>query len=181
MKVLVVYESMFGNTRKVAEAIATALREDHEVAVSRAGTAPTTFPEVDLVIVGAPTHAHGLPRPSSRRGVPTYVTRSRGALHAEPEAEGPGVREWLAHLSNGSAFAAAFDTRLRLPALFVGKPSKVMARRLRRRGLTVLEKQSFFVDGQNHLLAGEESRARSWADEVASDAARAYARSSVSH
>ncbi|MDX5309965.1 MAG: flavodoxin domain-containing protein, partial [Rhodococcus sp. (in: high G+C Gram-positive bacteria)] len=58
MRALVVYESMFGNTRHVAEAVARGLG-------SAVRTVPVTqaheenLSDYDLVVVGGPTHAHG--------------------------------------------------------------------------------------------------------------------------
>lgn len=165
MKVLVVYESMFGATRSIAEAVAGELGDGHEVTVTTAGNMiGQPIESADLVVVGAPTHAHGLPRPSTRRSVPDYVNRSGGALHAEASSQGPGVREWLRSLGAGSGTAvAAFDTRLQKPALLVGQPSKKIGRVLRSHGYRVVGDESFFVDGKSLLLAGELDRARRWA------------------
>ncbi|HLM17565.1 MAG TPA: flavodoxin family protein, partial [Acidimicrobiia bacterium] len=64
---MVVYESMFGNTRAVAEAIADSLaRHFDRVDVLEADVAPLTLDGVSLVVVGAPTHAFGMSRPSTR-------------------------------------------------------------------------------------------------------------------
>jgi hypothetical protein len=171
MRIIVTYESMFGNTRQIAEAMAGELEGENEVTVVPAASAGTLDEPADLVIVGAPTHAHGLPRPSTRRGVPDYVNRSKGTLQAEPEAQGPGVRELLAGLADGTSVAAAFDTRLKLPPILVGRPSRAIARSLRRHGHPVVGTESFYVDKENHLLAGELDRSRAWARRVAASAA----------
>src|SRR5664280_2473877 len=76
MRAIVVYESMFGKTRRVAEAIADALRDVMEVQLLRADTARDVGLEgTDLVVVGAPTHAWGMPRPGTRKGTPNYVRK----------------------------------------------------------------------------------------------------------
>jgi len=60
MRAVVVYESMFGNTRTVAEAIAEELRDAMDVEVLRADQATDLrMHSVDLFVVGAPTHAWG--------------------------------------------------------------------------------------------------------------------------
>ena len=58
MKALVVYESMYGNTHAVADALADVLGPDVDVRpVHEAGSVPG---DVDLLVVGGPTHMHGL-------------------------------------------------------------------------------------------------------------------------
>lgn len=170
MRIVVVYESMFGNTRQVAEAIAGELAADHDVEVTTAGAATAAAPgagdDPDLVVVGAPTHVHALP--STRRAVPDYVARADGALHTEPSAGGPGVREWLAAQGPGRWSVATFDTRLEKPAFLVGHPARSVARSVRCHGHTVAGVESFFVDASNRMLPGELDRAREWARRVAS-------------
>ena len=105
MSALVVYESLYGNTRDVAEAIATGLGDAKVVSVQDAVSQVT---KADLLVVGGPTHVHGI---ASRR------TRTAGAQNAHGELEpgsgdGPGLRDWLADLPQvANAQAAAFDTR----------------------------------------------------------------------
>ena len=68
MKALVVYESMFGNTAHIARAIGAGLAEGG-VVVTIAKVDAVDADEVagaDLLIVGGPTHAHGLSSASSR-------------------------------------------------------------------------------------------------------------------
>ena len=68
MKAHVVYESMYGNTHRIAEAIASGLEDLGEVAVGPiANTTPDTLAAVDLLVVGGPTHMHGMSNAASRR------------------------------------------------------------------------------------------------------------------
>jgi hypothetical protein len=175
MRIVIAYESMFGTTHHLADLMAGALAGEHEVSVVAAGDAPDDLGAVDLLMVGAPTHVHSLPRPRTRLGVPGMVEKSGGVLHSDPSAASPGVRELLARLGAGHAAAAAFDTRMRGPALFTGRPSRAIARRLRGHGFHVVGSESFLVDNQTHLVAGEEERAASWARKMAGSAARAAA------
>ena len=72
MRALIVYESMFGNTHEVANCIADGLRPVYDVSMVRVGDATDEMVEAaDLVIVGGPTHAHGLsgPRRASVTGL----------------------------------------------------------------------------------------------------------------
>ncbi len=66
MSVLVVVESMWGNSRQVAEAAAEGPGENAPV-VSLAG-APVPLPQdVGTLVLGGPTHAFSMSRASTRR------------------------------------------------------------------------------------------------------------------
>ena len=69
MKALVVYESLYGNTAKIGEAIATSLRARglEVAAVPVPKIEPAEATGVDLLVVGGPTHVHGMSRSSTRR------------------------------------------------------------------------------------------------------------------
>jgi flavorubredoxin len=70
MLAVVLFESLLGNTRHVAEAIAGGVRDAHPGTAVRCGTATevgTEAPAADLLVVGAPTHFFGLPGTRSRR------------------------------------------------------------------------------------------------------------------
>jgi len=157
MRSLVVYESWFGNTRRVAEEIAASLAPSGQVDLVSVDEPLPPLEDVDLLVVGAPTHIHGLSSKRSREGALT-----QGA-HGEL---GIGVRGWIDALPDG-AFgprAAAFDTRANKPVLFVGSAARGMAHRLRRRGYTlVTDPESFFVQGTpGPLEEGELDRAAEW-------------------
>jgi hypothetical protein len=175
MLAVVVFESLLGNTRRVAEAIAGGIRDAHpEVRVS-CGTAAEVGAEVpvaDLLVVGAPTHFFGLPGRLSRR-LWTRGYQRTGRTDApgpplEPGAKGPGVREWLAVLPpvEPDRLAAAFDTRLRRPTS--GAAARRIARRLRRAGYRLVVPPAGFVveDMTGPLGRGELERARTWGAEL---------------
>ena len=72
MDTLIVVESMFGNTRKVADAVmlgvSTGLPAESDITVLDVGQAPQRLaPEIGFLVVGAPTHAFGMSRPSTRK------------------------------------------------------------------------------------------------------------------
>jgi len=158
MKTLVVYESWFGNTRELAESVAEALAAEGEVSVLSVDDPLPPLDEFDLLVVGAPTHVHGLSSGMSRKG----AIEQRGD-DGEP---GIGVRGWIDALPNGARGprVAAFDTRVNKPVLLVGSAARGISRRLRQRGYAVAaEPESFFVrDTPGPLEAGELERAAEW-------------------
>jgi flavodoxin len=162
MSALVVYESLYGNTREVAEAIASGLGDARVVSVHEALSHAT---KADLLVVGGPTHVHGL---SSKRSRAAGVENTHGALESGTEDD-PGLRDWLADLPRVvNARAAAFDTRAHGPRLLTGSAARGIARRLRHHGYQVIETESFLVDGSEGPLAdGEPERARAWGERLA--------------
>jgi len=180
MKVVIVYESMFGNTRIVADAIAEGFGTGNEAIV-----VPVTQAEVgllegaDLIVVGGPTHVHGMSRANTRRGAADVASKPGGGLTFEPGADGPGLREWFAGQPQQRMRAAAFDTRLEGPAVLTGRASKGIARLLRAHGFTLLVRpESFLVTSDNHLRTGEPQRAWDWGRALAGKVAAAAASSS---
>lgn len=167
MKALVVYESMYGNTRHIAEAVAEGLRSSIPTEIMLARDAPAfDFDQVELVVVGAPTHAWGLSRPRTREGA--AVDASKHPDHLLESAHiGPGVREWLKDLKHsGTCRSAAFDTRLDKPKFFTGSAARAVQRGLRTAGFSAIGKpHSFTVTGMAGPLApGEAERARQWGE-----------------
>ena len=179
MRAVVVYESMYGNTHLIADAIGTGLAQGFDVMVVPVAEADkAVVADADLVVVGGPTHVHGMSRSSTRKGAVDAAAKAEGELTAEPGADGPGLREWLDALGKcrPHAKAAAFDTRFAAPAAFTGRASKGVSRELRHHGFElVTEPESFIVTKVNHLVAEEGDRARTWGSRlavIASPAAR---------
>lgn len=170
MHSLVVYESMYGNTHLVADAIGKGLEAAGPVEVVPVGEATAErIAQADLVLVGGPTHAHGMTRPSTRRAAADALHKPENELTLDPDAEGEGLREWFESLGKVTCSGAAFDTRFDLPPLVSGRASKGIDKRLRRHGFTVVAKpESFFVQRDSTALGeGEEGRARAWGEELA--------------
>jgi hypothetical protein len=169
MKSVVIYESMYGNTHLLAEAIASGLAPLGPVRVASVNEADADcLRDVGLVVVGGPTHVHGMSRSSTRKAAIAAAEKPGSGLVVERDAEGPGLREWFATLEGVAGRAAAFDTRVDAPALVTGRASKRIARLLRDHGFTlVAEPESFIVTKDNHLEPFEEARARTWGAEIA--------------
>ncbi|MEZ0446557.1 flavodoxin family protein [Cellulomonas sp. ICMP 17802] len=153
MRVLIVVESLFGNTRAVAQAVADRLREDGvEAELADAASAPADLSGADLVLAGAPTHNLGLPTPRSRG-----QAVDRGAPPA-----GSGLREWIGTLPASSTPVVTFATKV--PGAFSGSAGKAAVKLLRRRGVPARHGTDFVVAGTTGPLTdGETERARAWA------------------
>jgi len=162
MGALVVYESMFGNTHAVADAVAEGLRNFMPVEVVEVSEAPELETlETDLLVVGAPTHAFGLSRPETRRDA--YERIGHPVI-----SESTGVREWLASAYSAPEHlpVAVFDTHVQ--ARVPGYAHTAAAKRLRRIGAEPLGGgMSFRVRGyEGPLIDGELHRARAWGLEL---------------
>jgi len=164
MKSVIVYESMYGNTHLIGNAIAEGLRSRGEVVVVPVDDADQSLVEsADLVVVGGPTHAHGMSHANTRKAAVAAAEKPGSDLVLDEDEEGDGLREWFDSLERIATNAAAFDTRIEMSAAITGRASKGIARRLRRHGANLIsEPESFFVTKDNQLEPDEERRARDW-------------------
>ncbi|MDR7254111.1 hypothetical protein J2X46_003101 [Nocardioides sp. BE266] len=167
MSTLVVHESHWGNTRQVAEAIAEGLLAGAAgpVTVVDVGAAPSPLPaDVDLLVVGGPTHAFSMSRATTRQDA-----HRQGA---EPGHEAVGIREWLGSLPVGEVrpAVATFDTRVTQVRRLPGSAARAAAKLAGRHHVgEVVDTASFYVDDSPGPLAdGELDRARSWGLALAS-------------
>ena len=169
MRAVIVYESMYGNTHLVADAIGTGLGTAFDVSVVPVSHAdPAVLADAGLVVVGGPTHAHGMSRAATRKAAVEAADKPASPLETEPDALGPGLREWFGSLGQCPAKAAAFDTRFHGPAPLTGRASKGVARLLRAHGFDVVaEPESFLVTKQDRLEPQETTRAREWGAKLA--------------
>jgi len=161
-RALVVYESVFGDARAIAHAVAEGLSIGIPVDVVAAAEGPAEVgPDVALLVVGGPNHALAMPRPSTREGAVTQ----HGAEIADTSR---GLHEWLdaVQITGNGTRAAAFDTRSDHPKLLVkmDHAARTEEKLLRRHGLTILAPAEHFyvTDAKGPLVAGEEDRARRW-------------------
>ena len=164
MGALVVYESMFGNTRRIALAIAEGIAGKLPVRTLEVGDAPEVVAgDVDLLVVGGPTHVHGMSSASTRRSAAERATDPLVSQRL-------GIREWLDHATpqGPNVHAAAFDTRISGMALITGSAARGYTKRLRADGFLVdTPAQSFLVTakaepGDDALVPGQVEQARAW-------------------
>jgi flavodoxin len=146
MNALVVYFSKFGNTKKVAEAIAETLDSEGTVGVISADQLTAShFQEVNLVVMGSPTHRMNLPEAVR----PVFETLPKRILRGTP--------------------VAAFDTSYKMsPLLAHFTAAKKLAKKLRRLGgKRLVRPETFHVVGrEGPLYDGEIERAREWAGSI---------------
>ena len=163
MNALVVYESMFGNTRQIAEAIAVGLADSVDVAAVEVSEATAEAAEgADLLVAGGPTHAFSMSRPS---------TRSDAVNRGAPEGrDGTGLREWLHALpARHGPMLATFDTRVAKMRHWPGSAARAAAKVGRHDGYELAAPpMSFYVDDvDGPLLDGELDRAMAWGRQLA--------------
>ena len=155
MRALVAYDSVFGNTEQIAQAIGKALGSGEDVRVLRVGNVEAGhLAGLGLLIVGSPTRAFR-PTPATTnflKGIPARGLR--------------GVR------------VAAFDTRismdhtvpgiLRFMAGIFGYAARPIADRLvRKGGELAVPPEGFIVMGsEGPLKEGELERAADWARQI---------------
>ena len=155
MKTLVVYESAFGNTEKIAYAMGKALEKDDSTAVIRVDeVTPDDLKGMELLIVGCPTQKF------------QAMPASKAFIRKSPS-------ELLKNLP-----VAAFDTRIALEDIHssflrflvgtFGYAAKPLANRLRRKGgILITLPEGFYVqDTKGPLKEGELERAQAWAEKV---------------
>jgi len=174
MRALVVYESMYGNTHVIAASIADGLRSTHEVTLVPAAKATRgLIADADLVVAGGPTHMHGMSRRTTRRA----AAKQESGLELDPDAGGPGIREWLKDVTGGHGItAAAFDTRHTGIPFLTGRASHGIAQLLQQHGFLLLAApESFLIGQRNTLLDDEAARARQWGATLGTTASHGYA------
>jgi hypothetical protein len=176
MRAVVVYESMYGNTHIVASNIADGLRASHEVTVVPVAEATgELIAAADLLVVGGPTHLHGLSSPFSRQQARKAAANPDSGLSLDPDAGGPALHTWLGGLGRRPTLAAAFDTRLTGAPFFTGRASHGIGKLLKQHGYhLVVAPESFLVGRQDTLLDGEASRARRWGEALGAAATIGY-------
>jgi flavodoxin len=147
MQSLVIYDSKFGNTERIAEAIARGIGTDSEVRLTSVSDTTAALKGLssppDMLVIGGPTQNHG---PSA--GLRALVDALPAALR--------GVK------------AVCFDTRYRGPVLLMGSAAEWAAKTLTKTSAELIARpESFFIgrhgpQSQQTLEPGEIERAEAW-------------------
>jgi flavodoxin len=143
MKALIVFDSTWGNTEKIAHAVASGIGAGTRVL--RVGAADAKrFDAIDLLVLGSPILG-GRPSPSMH-----------GYIDSIPEATAKKLQ------------VATFDTRLMMRfAKIFGYAAVRMADQLKDKGCALKSTEGFFVKGRSGPLAdGELARATEWGSKL---------------
>jgi flavorubredoxin len=156
VKVVVVYESLWGNTAAIARAITEGIGEDAR-ALTTSEASGQAMADVDLIVAGAPVLGFQLPTDSMRAS----LSGSTIGAPRPPDLSHPSMRSWLAALPAGHGRFAAFETGLRWSP---GGATATIAHSLETAGYRPLVKgQRFVVKGKfGPLRDGELEKARRW-------------------
>jgi flavodoxin I len=165
MKALVIYDSAFGNTEKIALAVGSAIGSREDVNVLRVSDVkPDQFADLELLILGSPTQRfrptpgisnmlNGIPQ-NSLKDVKVAALDTRltmGEINETP------VLAFFVRISGDSAYAA-----------------KHIANRLKKKGgQLIVPPEGFYVEGmKGPLVQGELERAGDWAKHISAEVQR---------
>jgi flavodoxin len=142
MKAVIVYDSAYGNTKAIAEAVASGLGSANASTVPAAEFRRGDVSAGDLLVVGSPINGWR-PTPKTMQALTDVGTQGLSGI-----------------------LAAAFDTRVKL--FIHGDAAKKISHQLKSAGATLVSKpMPFYVGGtEGPLLAGETERARTWGGEL---------------
>jgi flavodoxin len=148
MKAVIIYDSVYGNTEKIAHAMKDALAA-HEVHMIKVGDADIEKVKgADLLIVGSPTHG-GRPTPAMKdflQKIPKNALQGMCAAAFDTGIPKAGQGAFLQSIINVLGYAA-----------------KHIATALKKKGATILKAETFYVAGkEGPLKNGELDRVQSW-------------------
>lgn len=149
MKISIIYDSLYGNTEKIAQTIKEVLEKKHEIDIKNVTEAKLKdFQEKDLVIIGSPTHTG---RPSKAMQV---------LLNMLPKESLKGSK-----LAVFDTSMATYKQNFFMKGVikFFGYSAPRVANILKRKGAEILSVQSFFVMNMKGPLKDDEiQRAKKW-------------------
>lgn len=147
MKTLVIYDTNYGNTKKIAKAVASKLGKDTKT-VSVTNLKKKDLKGIDVLVAGSPVIASSPTEKMSR------------FLASLKDNELKGIK------------AASFDTRMKL--FFFTDAAKKISKELARAGaVTIAKPQDFYVQkAEGPLRDGEMEKAAVWAADIKNSAKR---------
>jgi flavorubredoxin len=159
MHAIVVYESHWGSTKAVAQAIAEGIGNEARVLTTDEAT-PELVAEADLIVAGAPVIAFALPRASATAQLAADTKAPRPA-----DLSHPLLRSWLELLPAGRGRFAAFETRIWWSPR--GATGTIESRLSKAGYKRIAKAERFVVAGAyGPLRDGELERARSWGERL---------------
>lgn len=149
MKISIIYDSLYGNTEKIAQTIKEVLEKKHEIDIKNVTEAKLKdFQEKDLVIIGSPTHTG---RPSKAMQV---------LLNMLPKESLKGSK-----LAVFDTSMATYKQNFFMKGVikFFGYSAPRVANILKKKGAEIVSVQSFFVMNMKGPLKEDEvERAKKW-------------------
>ena len=165
MHAVVVFETLWGNTEQVAREITEGIGLEFADMVEAVSAPAVLENDVDLLVVGGPTHAFSMSSEKTRESA-----KQQGATNIPLR----GIREWIESLSSPGrdVLVATFDTRVTSPRLPGSAAKKAMKRLVALGFRPVAKPESFGVHGYSGPVTdGELERARRWGERLGADVA----------
>lgn len=149
MKISIIYDSIYGNTEKIAEIIKEVLTKKNEVVVKKVTEAKLKdFQKSDLVVIGSPTHTG---RPSKAMQV---------LLNMLPKES---LKDTKIAVFDTSMATYKQNFFMKGVIKFFGYSAPRVANVLKKKGAEILSVQSFFVMNKKGPLKDDEiERAKKW-------------------
>jgi len=157
MEALVIYDSFFGNTERIARSIGNGLGPSEDVGIVRVGDVrPEQLAGLKLLIVGSPTRAFS-PSPAIKKflkSIPKNVLK------------GVKVAAFDTRITNEEIDSAVFILRIFVNIFgYAAKP--ISDRLVKKGGQLIAPPEGFFVQGmEGPLKEGELERASDWAKQI---------------
>ena len=150
MKIAIVFDTLHGNTKQIAEAIKEGLSGDNAVQMIKADLADAdSLSDIDLLITGSPTHGGWY-----TEGIKKFIN----ALPAD------GLQNIKAAAFDTSSTKVDKNAFVKFIINFFGPAAPRIAKALRKKGIEVVASETFRVlDTEGPLQDGEIERARVWA------------------
>ncbi len=155
MNILIIYDSTFGNTQKVAQKIGDSLSaEAHVQMLQVAEVKPEHFTGIDVLIVGSPTRGFS----------PTPAIKKMLANIPAHKLDGIKILTFDTRILAKDVDSPVLTPMVRL----FGYAAKPIADRLEKKGGNLLTSpEGFIVEGtEGPIKAGELDRAAQWAHEA---------------
>lgn len=154
MKALIVYDSMYGNTEKIAMAVGQGLGDSAKI-VRSIDMTPEDMQDLNLLVVGSPVHGGR----ASEKMQEFFKTINKGVLK--------------------NVYVTAFDTRFESNKHGLGlntlmniigyAATKILRLLIAKGGTQIIDPEGFIVTGEKGPLKdGELERAKAWGELIAS-------------
>ena len=150
---MVLFDSLFGNTEKIAESIGKTLANFHNTKVIKVEQLQSNDLEgIYLLIIGSPTHGGWFTEPIKKFivSLPTDLLQSIRVATFDTSVPSSNMGFVMNHL-----------------AKLFGNAAPRIAKRLIKKGATVIDSKIFYVLGkEGPLREGEIERAQEWANQL---------------